>query len=142
MVETVGVVADHRGGGLQQARAGAVGELQVDPSCGGEVALEAHYVRQLGAAPAVDRLVRVPDHEHVVMSLGELANEDVLREVRVLVLVDQHAREAVAGMRIPARSCGTACRSRSRAVLTGFFWISRPNYTPSSTTSDGTHVSG
>ena len=37
VVETVGVVADHRGGGLEQARAGAVGELQVDPSCGGEV---------------------------------------------------------------------------------------------------------
>ena len=97
MVETVGVVADHRGGGLEQARARAVGELQVDPSCGGEVALEAQYVRQLGAPPAVDRLVRVPDHEHVVVSLGELAHEDVLREVRVLELVDQHAREAVAG---------------------------------------------
>ena len=43
------------------------------------------------------RLVRVPDHEHVVVFLGELVHEDVLREVRVLELVDQHAREAVAG---------------------------------------------
>ena len=97
MLEAVGVVAGHRGGGLEQARGGAVGQLQVDAPGGGEVALEVQDVPQLGPAPAVDGLVGVADDEDVVAVFGELAQQDVLREVRVLVLVDQDAAEALAG---------------------------------------------
>ena len=43
----------------------------------------------------VDGLVGVSDDEHVVAVVGQLADEDVLRQVRVLVLVDQQVLELV-----------------------------------------------
>ena len=55
--------------------------------------MEAEDVLQFGAPPAVDGLVGVADGEDVVASFDELAQQDVLRQVRVLVLVDQDVRE-------------------------------------------------
>ena len=52
------------------------------------VALEVENVPDIRAAPAVDRLVVVPDDRQVVVTGGEGLDPEVLRPVRVLVLVD------------------------------------------------------
>ena len=59
----------------------------------GEVALELEDVADVGAAEAVDRLVRVADHEDVAVLLGEELEQAVLGVVRVLVLVDEDVAE-------------------------------------------------
>ena len=87
------VGGDQRGCRVEDASGRAIAELEVDTACFGEVLVEAEDVLQLGAPPAVDGLVGVADGEHVVASFGELAQQDVLRQVRVLVLVDQDVRE-------------------------------------------------
>ena len=53
-----------------------------------EEALEA---RPRGAAEAIDRLVVVADHERVTPRRQQL-DQSLLREVEVLVLVDEHVR--------------------------------------------------
>ena len=58
-----------------------------------EVVLEVEDVAQVGAAPLVDRLVGIADDREVAMDLGEPADQQVLRPVRVLVLVDHHVPE-------------------------------------------------
>ena len=87
------LAGDQRGCRVEDASGRAIAELEVDTACFGEVLVEAEDVLQLGAPPAVDGLVGVADGEHVVASFGELAQQDVLRQVRVLVLVDQDVRE-------------------------------------------------
>ena len=62
----------------------------------GEVALEVEDVADVGAAPAVDRLVVVADHAEVPVLARELRHEAVLHAVRVLVLVDEHVLPALA----------------------------------------------
>ena len=64
-----------------------------------EIAQEPLHVLDLGAAPAVDRLVVVADHEHVAVVAGEHAHEGVLDGVGVLEFVDQELAEAVAVVR-------------------------------------------
>ena len=54
--------------------------------------LEVQDVPQVGSAPLVDRLVWVADHAEIVVS-REVANEQVLRTIGVLVLVDHHVAE-------------------------------------------------
>ena len=82
-------------GRLEDVLRRAVGRVQVDPARAGEVVLELHDVLDARAPPLVDGLVGVSDDEHVVAVVGELADEDVLRQVRVLVLVDQQVLELV-----------------------------------------------
>ena len=55
--------------------------------------LELEDVADVGAAEAVDRLVRVADREQVAVLLGEQLEEAVLGVVRVLVLVDEDVAE-------------------------------------------------
>jgi hypothetical protein len=57
------------------------------------------HVLDLGAAPTVDRLVVVADHEHATRVPGEQAHESVLDRVGVLEFVDQQFAEALAVMR-------------------------------------------
>ena len=54
----------------------------------GPVALEVEDVAQVGAAPRVDRLVVIAHHGEIAVFRGEGADPQVLRAVRVLVLVD------------------------------------------------------
>ena len=58
-----------------------------------EVLLEVEDVADVRPAEGVDRLVRVPDREHVAVLRGEQLQEAVLGVVRVLVLVDEDVAE-------------------------------------------------
>ena len=60
----------------------------------GEILVEAQDVVDLGAAPAVDRLVVVADAADVGRALGQQAQPQVLGDVGVLVLVDENELEA------------------------------------------------
>ncbi|MNM52321.1 hypothetical protein D3C81_633980 [compost metagenome] len=51
-------------------------------------------VLDLGAAPAVNRLVVVADHHQAVATLGQQSQPGVLHGVGILELVDQHMAEA------------------------------------------------
>jgi hypothetical protein len=61
----------------------------------GKVLLEAQDVADLGAAPAVDRLIVVADAGDVAMGLREQAQPQILGDVGVLVLVDQDRPKAL-----------------------------------------------
>ena len=69
---------------------------------------EALHVLDLGAAPAVDGLVVVADHEHAAAVAGEQAHEAVLDRVGVLEFVDQDFAEAMPVMREQRRVVATA----------------------------------
>jgi hypothetical protein len=85
---------------------GAVVALELDDLGAGEIVLEAQDVVDLGAAPAIDRLVVVADAADVWLRRGpstavvrwsrpaERRSHMILRDVGVLVLVDQDVAEA------------------------------------------------
>ena len=73
---------------------GAIVALQANDARAGEILLEAQDVVDLGAAPAVDRLVVVADAADVGRALGQQAQPQVLGDVGVLVLVDENELEA------------------------------------------------
>ena len=59
-----------------------------------EILLEPQDVADLGAAPAVDRLVVVADAAQIAAALGQQPQPEILRDVGVLVFVDQQVPEA------------------------------------------------
>ena len=60
-----------------------------------EILLEAQDVADLGAPPAVDRLVVVADAAEIAMALRQQPQPQILRDVGVLILVDQDVAEAL-----------------------------------------------
>ena len=95
LAEAALVVGDEVGGGGEDVAGGAVVALQPDHGRAGEVVLEAQDVVDLGAAPAIDRLVVVADAGDVAAALREQAQPQILRDVGVLVLVDEDVLEAL-----------------------------------------------
>ncbi len=95
LAEPALVGLDQPRGGGEDVGGGAVVALQPHHLGAGEVALEAQDVVHLGAAPAVDRLVVVADAAEVLPSLRQQPQPQVLRDVRVLVLVDQDVFEPI-----------------------------------------------
>ena len=93
LVLAVAVAADDGGGRIEDRLRRAVVLLEPDDLRVAEVPLEVEDVAQVGAAPLVDRLVRIADDRDVAVRLGQPANQQVLRPVRVLVLVDHHVLE-------------------------------------------------
>ena len=75
------------------ARCRAVVDGQVVAARVRPALFEAERVVDLGAAEAVDRLVLIRDAEHVAALAGEQLQEPLLRDVRVLVLVDEDEAE-------------------------------------------------
>ena len=117
-------VARHDGVGRVEDELGrAVVALQLDDRRLRPVALEVEDVAQVGAAPRVDRLVVVADDRQVAALAGERLDPQVLRTVRVLVLVDVEVAPALLvaapgrrgppGTGGPPRAAGR--RSRARA---------------------------
>ena len=79
----------------QDLRGRTVVFLEPHDQRAGEVALEFEDVADLGAAPAVDRLVVVADAAQVAVALRQQPQPQILREIGVLVLVDQQIAEAL-----------------------------------------------
>ncbi len=95
LAEPALVVGDEVGGGREDMAGRAVIALEPDHGGAGEILLEAQDVVDLGATPAVDRLVVVADAAQVLRPLGEQPQPQILGDVRVLIFVDQHEPEAL-----------------------------------------------
>ena len=93
LAEPAVIVGDEAGGGAEDVVGGAVVALQPDDSRAREIALEAQDVADLGAAPAIDRLVVVADAAEIAMLLRQQPQPQILGDVGVLVLVDQDVFE-------------------------------------------------
>ncbi len=93
LVLAVAVLLDDRRGGVEDDLRGAVVLLEPDGLRLAEIGLEVEDVAQVGAAPLVDRLIGVADDGDVAMRPGEVADQQVLRTIRVLVLVHHHVLE-------------------------------------------------
>ena len=78
----------------QDVRCRTVVTLQPHDGGVGEVLFEAQDVADLGAAPAVDRLVVVADAAHILGALRQQSQPEILGDVGVLVLVHQDVAEA------------------------------------------------
>ena len=123
LAEPALVVGDEARGGGEDVAGRAVVALQPDHLGAGKILLEAQDVVDLGAAPAVDRLVVVADAADVGRALRQQPQPQVLRDVGVLVLVDQHVAEAalvvgehvgvLAGRAAGIRAAGRRSRRRS-----------------------------
>ncbi len=94
LAEPAAVVRDHPGGGGENARGRAVVFLEADDRRTREIALEAQNVADLRSAPAIDRLVVVADATQIAPRLGQQPQPQILRDVGVLILVDEHIAEA------------------------------------------------
>ncbi len=85
---------DDPGGGGEDLRGRAVILLEPDDQRAREIALEFQDVADLGAAPAVDRLIIVADAAQILVLLRQETQPQILRDIGVLVLVDQQIAEA------------------------------------------------
>src|SRR3546814_4911196 len=78
---------------------GTVVLLQPQGAGTGIIAQEALHVFDFRAAPAVDRLIVVADHEHLAALAGQHPDHRVLDGVGILKLIDQDLPEALLIMR-------------------------------------------
>ncbi len=83
------VLRDHRVGRVEDDAGRAVVLLELDHRRVGVIAVEAEEVFRLGAAPAVDRLVVIPDDAQVAAHACQVPHQGVLHAVGVLELVDE-----------------------------------------------------
>ncbi len=95
LAETALILGDERRSGGEDVRRRAVVLLEADDLRPGEIALEAQDVADLGAAPGVDRLIVVADAAEIAMPLRQQPQPQILRDIGVLVLVDQDVAEAM-----------------------------------------------
>src|SRR6185436_9436139 len=77
LVLAVAVLADDRGGGVENDLRRAVVAFELDDLRFAEVLLEIEDVPQVGAAPFVNGLIRVADHAEVAVDSGETRNQHV-----------------------------------------------------------------
>ena len=83
------VVGDQRVGNAQDAFGAAVVLFELDDFDFGVVLFEIQDVAEIGAAPAVDRLIGIARDSQVRMIDRQRADDRVLRQIRILVFVDQ-----------------------------------------------------
>ena len=91
----LGIAADDAVGGVQDGLAGAVVLLEVHDMGVGVVLAELEDVADVGSAEAIDGLVVVAHDRDVAVLRRQQVDEDVLRAVGVLVLVDEDVAEAI-----------------------------------------------
>src|SRR4029077_6927353 len=89
LAEPAAIMRDDPSGGGEDLRGRAVVLLESDDQRAGEIALEFEDVADLGAAPAVDRLVVIADAAQILVLLRQQPQPQILRDVGVLVLIDQ-----------------------------------------------------
>ncbi|MPL84433.1 hypothetical protein SDC9_30398 [bioreactor metagenome] len=87
------VRGDQPRGGGQDMLGRAVILFEPDHHRAREILLEAQDVADLGAAPAIDRLVIIADAADVAMALRQQPQPQILRDVGVLILVDKDIAE-------------------------------------------------
>ena len=87
------VGADHHVREVQDFGGAAIILLEAHRVGLGKILAEVEDVPDVGAAPAVDRLVIVADHAQVAVATGELLHELVLRAIGVLVLIHKDVLE-------------------------------------------------
>src|SRR5262249_5414616 len=84
------VVRAYRGGDLEDPARRAVVLLEAHDPTARKVPLEVQDVPEVGAPESVDGLVRIAHDAEIPVAFRELAQQPVLRGVRVLILVNQH----------------------------------------------------
>ena len=52
-------------------------------------------ISEIGAAKSINRLVGIANHADIVMRVGQHHHDFVLRDVRILIFVDQNVLEAL-----------------------------------------------
>ncbi len=93
LVLAVAILADDCGRGIQDDLRRAVVSFELDDLGFAEVLLEVEDVAQVGPPPLVNRLIGIADDGDVAVRFGKTADQQVLRTVGVLVLVDHHVLE-------------------------------------------------
>ena len=95
LADLLRVLLDDAVRGVHDVLRRAVVLLELEDLRVGEVVLEAQDVLDLRASERIDALRVVAHDADVRMVLGQAADDRVLREVRVLILVDQNVAELV-----------------------------------------------
>ena len=96
LVLAVAILRDDGRRRIEDDLRGAVVPLEAHDMRFRKIVLEVENVAEVGAAPFVDRLVGVANHAEIPMLPCQALNEQILRPVGVLVLVDHHEPELVA----------------------------------------------
>ena len=94
LAEAALVLGDEARGDREDVAAGAVVALEAHDHRARKIALEAQDVVDIRAAPAVDRLVVVADAAEIAAASREKPQPQILDDVGVLILVDEHVAEA------------------------------------------------
>ncbi|MNE64630.1 hypothetical protein D3C80_1600510 [compost metagenome] len=94
LAQAIAVVGDQGVGSFEDAGGGAIVLLQADHYGVGEVGAVLVDVLDLGAPPAVNRLVVVAHHHQAVATFSQQTQPGVLHGVGVLEFVYQHMTEA------------------------------------------------
>ena len=95
LLKLVDVLGNHAGGGCDDGFGAAVVLLEVKGIQLGIVLLEIQDVLDVGTAESVDALCIVTHHAHIAVGSAEHLDDFILREIGVLVLIDQDIPEAM-----------------------------------------------
>ncbi len=92
--EAVGIIVYDGTSGVEDALRGAVVAFEADDFGVGKIAREAEEDGNIGAAPAIDRLVFITNDANVVVRADQQAQQIVLNAIGVLIFVDVNILEA------------------------------------------------
>ena len=95
LAEAVAVLRNQRRRGRQYLRGRPVILLEPDYRRAGKVLFEAQDVRDLGAAPRIDRLVVVADAADILARLRQQPQPEILAGVGILIFIDEDIFEAL-----------------------------------------------
>ena len=86
---------DNAAGDVQDILRRAVILFQPDYLGIGKMFLERENVGNVGAAPAIDRLVRIANDANVLLLLSQQTNQRELQLIRVLIFIDQQKTKPI-----------------------------------------------
>ena len=85
---TLGVIANHLIGGIDDFFGGAVVNAQMYLASSGEILFKTENLRDIRPAPTVNRLVIITHHAQITMAAHNGMHDAVLRAIRILVFID------------------------------------------------------